>query len=175
MPALTPSSNLFLHIFKPADLSGFHSKAKFSEIAVDKRPQIHRFLYPAPTGLGFYLCAWNFERNEDGMKWSTMFPDSWAATKVETAVYAAIEYWNNLGASGTDNIDRVKKLVELYRVGWMGNAKVDGKTIVIGGMSGDNKVQSAFPMMGANANFPRVTTATSIYPPPEPGKQRRIR
>ena len=170
MPALTPAANLLLHIFKPSDLSGFHSKAKLDEITdVDFKPRIHRYYRPV-GGLGFYLCGWNFKANADVLKWSTMFPDDWDARKVEAAIDSAIEYWNNLGTTGTENTERIKKLVDLYRVGWIGNAKVDGKTCVLGGMSGNNKVQSAFPMQGANANFPKVAEDRTIYPPRADGE-----
>jgi hypothetical protein len=167
MPALIIGNELWPHIFKPKKPNqvGFHSKAQWSSI--DEKPNILSEQRPT-TGIGCYLIGWRYgalkqeERDNGGrakgLKWSTMFPDDWNDEKVKLAVGLAVDYWNLYGGNMDTKSDgpRLQSMATKYGIGWVGNAKVDGKVLVIGGMSGQSKVESAFPLMGANANFPKM-------------------
>ncbi|HUA99587.1 MAG TPA: EndoU domain-containing protein [Terracidiphilus sp.] len=162
MPALKATAGLWNHLFLPEkpNETGFHSKAKWDKIK--DKPNIHRTLIPNPAGLGCYMIGWRFggltqQENDSGivtaLKWSTMFPDTWDESKVKQAVNDAITYWNN--AMG-ENKARLESLIDKYHLKWIGNAKVGGKTLVIGGLGGGDEARTAYPLHGANMNFPQI-------------------
>ncbi len=189
MPALTPGTHLWNHIFKDKNndkkqLSGFHSTA----LTINARsgelvPKIKRTFIPRASAYGrqrttgnvpgalrtqvnhgFYLCGWNFyPAKQDPKKWSTMFPNSWGEAKVKDAVTQAIAYWNSFAdpeVNGPkmrqENLARLEGLNKKFRTKWVGQAKFDGNVFLIGGLTSQNQATTAFPIMGANENFPRV-------------------
>lgn len=168
MPALTFTTDVWEHIFRNTGnsskkLSGFHSRALVKDSPSDALvPKIKR-TFPSSGTHGFYLCGWNFyPKKQDPKKWSTMFPDSWSEKKVRDAVTQARDYWNaNFKAGESDgasqsNSSRLAGLKKKYGVAWVGQATVDGYTYIIGGMVKNSQIASAFPLMGANSNFPKI-------------------
>jgi hypothetical protein len=173
MPALTLSADLWAHIFKNTGnnkkkLSGFHSSYLIKDAkAKDLVPRVKRRMAPPNRKFAFYLCGWNFyPAKETPVKWSTMFPDDWSDTEIKKLVEDAVDYWNLVRdpttesfkkvGKITENATRLKALTKRYHVHWAGQAKLRGYTFILGGMTNDNKVATAFPLMGANANFPTV-------------------
>ena len=166
MPSLKPGSTLWNHVFGIGNsdkkkMSGFHSKAKIINANPEALvPHIKRRFAPPVAGAGFYLCGWNYyEGKETPVKWSTMFPDNWDERKVVDAVQQAIKYWNENGDKGGPNKDRLEGLMRKYRASWVGQASVDDYVYMIGGKSSGGDATTAFPLMGANANFPEVQCA----------------
>lgn len=159
MPDLSLSADMTPHIFgidnrDSHDVTGYHSEALVlgkdrTAHSTEKIPVIHQRLHKNEK-TGCHLARWSYKASDTGGKWSDMFPSDMTKDEVITAIKEAVDYWNN--ASTADNV-RLAGLCKKYNVSWVGQAKIKGYMVVIGGKTSGKKVTTSYPLRRANSNY----------------------